>query len=106
MRKTALLLAFLMVLGSAPAWCLSGTAIVDHTIDQTKQSEFRPIEDTGKILGLTREGSSKTYHAVTDPMKPVLDPIRRVRDEIVKGTKKVVNPLWDMLTLRPLREKK
>ncbi len=106
MRKTALLLALLMVLGTAPGWCFSATAIVDHTVDETRKSDIRPVEDTGKILGLTREGSGKAYHAVTDPMKPVLDPVRKGRDEILKGTKKVINTVWDMVTFRSLREKK
>jgi len=104
MKKIAVVLAVLMLLGAAPAWCLSETA--DTFIQNRMQSDLRPVEDTGRILDVTNRGIDKTYHTVTDPMQPVLDPVRQVRDETVKGSKSVINVVWDAITLRSMREHK
>lgn len=102
MKKIALLVAVLVVALAVPAWSMP--ARLDHAIDNTMKSDIRPVEDSGRILDVTNRGITHSYNFVTGPMKPVLDPIRRVRDETIRGTKLVVNTIWDVLTFRHFRK--
>jgi len=97
MRKLALLMALLMVIGAGPAFALSAT--VDTFIENRQNSTSHPIADAARILDMANQGIDKTYHAVTDPIEPVLKPVRKVRDEVFK----VTNRIWDIVTLRGLR---
>lgn len=106
MKKFALLLAVLMVFGGAPGWAFSPMATVDGVVDQTIKSDLRPVEDSGRILHATLDGAGKTYHAITDPMEPVLKPVRTGRDYILDHTKKILNTTWDVITLRHFRDSK
>ena len=102
MKKIALLVTVLVIAMAVPAWSMVGA--VDRTIDHTMKSDIGPVADTGRVLDFTNKGIDKTYHVVMDPLKPVLDPIRKVRDESVRGTKAVINTLWDVLTFRHFRK--
>ncbi|OGW78276.1 MAG: hypothetical protein A2Z83_08320 [Omnitrophica bacterium GWA2_52_8] len=104
MKKIACLMAVLMMVGAVPGFC-GMSATVDGFIEDRMNSDLRPIEDTGRILDVTNRGIDRGYRVVTDPMHPVLDPVRRVRDESVKGVKTVTNTTWDILTLRRFRDK-
>ena len=102
MKKIALLAAVLVVAMAMPAWSMPAT--LDHAIDRTTKSDLGPVADTGRILDVANKGITKGYDTITGPMKPVLDPIRKVRDESIRGTKTVVNMLWDVLTFRHFRK--
>jgi hypothetical protein len=102
MRQTAVLVALLVALGAAPAFALH--AELDTFIDNRTKSDIHPVADAGEVLGYANKGVDKTYHFITDPMKPVLDPIRKVRDESLRYSKLVLNKTWDFLTLRHLRK--
>ncbi len=101
MKKMALLAAALMVTMALPAWSMPD--VLDRQIDHTMKSDIGPVADAGRILDFTNKGITKGYHTVTGPMKLVLDPIRTVRDETIRGTKLVVNTLWDVITLKHFR---
>ncbi|MDP3919435.1 MAG: hypothetical protein Q8R76_01330 [Candidatus Omnitrophota bacterium] len=103
MKKIAIFLAILLVAGSAPGWSLSAT--VDNVIDGRMKSDIHPIADAGLVLNEANKGIDTTYHAVTDPLAPVLDPIRKIRDETVRYAKTAVNTAWDLVTLRNYRNK-
>ncbi len=104
MKKIALLLAVLMVMGAATGFCgMSGT--VDGFVENRMNSDIRPVEDAGKILDITNKGIDKTYHTVADPMEPGLKHVRKVRDETMSLSKKIVNKTWDILTLKDLRDR-
>ena len=97
MRKLALLMALLMVIGAGPAFALSAT--VDTFIENRQNSTLHPIADAGRILDVANQGIDKTYDAVKKPLEPLLKPVRKVRDEVFKAT----NGIWDIVTLRGLR---
>ena len=104
MKKAALLVALLMVIGVGSAWCLSAT--VDRVLDDQSKSDLRPVQDTAKLANLVNKGIDKSYNTVTKPMNPVLDPIRQVRDSSVRASKEIVNRIWDALTyFSPHRKK-
>ncbi len=101
MKKITMLAIVLVVAFAVPGFCMPVT--LDHAIDHTMKSDIRPVQDTGKILDMTNKGIEKGYNVIATPMKPVLDPIRKVRDESLRGTKLVVNRLWDVITLKQFR---
>ena len=101
MRKLALVLALLMVVGTIPAFA-TVSATLDGVIDSKSKSDIRPVEDTAKLAGEVNKGVNK----VMEPLDPVMKPVYEVRHETVKASKKVVNTVWDMLTLKHFREKK
>ena len=103
MRKIAIFLVVLLIAGAAPVWSLSAT--VDNVIDGRMKSDIHPIADAGLILHEVNKGIDTTYHAVTDPLAPVLDPMRKIRDETVRYAKMAVNTVWDLVTLRNYRGK-
>ena len=101
MRKVALMLALLMVVGSVPAFCTVSTT-VDGVIDSKSKSDIRPVEDTAKLAGMINKGVNE----VAKPLDPALKPVYEVRDTSIKASKTVVNTVWDMLTLKSFRTKK
>ena len=102
MKKIALLVAVLMVAVALPVWSMPD--VLDRQIDHTMKSDIGPVADAGRILDFTNKGITKGYDMVTTPMKPVLDPIRTVRDETMHGAKLVVNTLWDFITFKHFRK--
>ena len=104
MKKIALLVALLMIASAAPGWCLSAT--VDRALDNQSKSDLRPVQDTARIAGMVNKGVDKSYNMATKPMKPILDPIRQVRDTSIHASKTIVNRIWDALTFFVPRHKK
>lgn len=98
MKKIALFLAILMVVGSMPAWCLSET--LTKVIDDKTKSDIRPVQDTAKILGTVDRGVDKAMDKtpILNKREMVLDPARKVSREAVRGIKSIVNGVWDILT--------
>ena len=103
MKKVALLVALLMVISATPGWCL--VAAVDRALDNQSKSDLRPVEDTAKLAGMVNKGVDKSYNMVTEPIKPVLDPVRKVRDTSIHATKDVLNKIWDVMTFASHRKK-
>ena len=101
MKKVAFILVFLMLAGAGPAFCTFSTT-VDGVVDSKSKSDLRPVEDSAKLIGEVDKG----LDMVTEPMDPVLHPVYVVRDHTIKGSKKVVNTVWDVLTLKSMRDKK
>ncbi len=97
-----MLVLMLVATLAVPAWSMP--AVLDHTIDNTMKSDLGPVSDTGRILDVTNRGITKGYNTVTEPMAPVLDPVRKVRDESIKGTKTVINTIWDVITFKHFRD--
>jgi len=98
-------LAIVMVAALAlamPAWSMPAT--LDHAIDNTMKSDIGPVADSGRILDMTNRGVTTGYNMVTEPMAPVLDPVRKVRDVTIDGSKKVINTVWDMVTFKHFRK--
>ena len=104
MKKIAIVTLVIVMAFAVPGFSMPGT--LDRAIDNTMKSDIGPVADSGRILDVTNRGITKTYDAVTGPMKPVLDPVRKVRHETVSGAKRIVNFTWDMLTLKHFREHK
>lgn len=96
MRKVALIVVLALVVGGNSAWSLSKT--LDGVIEDQKKSDLHAVQDTSKLAGVMNEGLDKSYNAITEPMKPVLDPIRKVRDVSVRASKDILNGTWDALT--------
>ncbi len=101
MKKTAMFLALLMVIGSAGL--LAYPTAVDNVIENKSKSDIGPVADTAKLVGVVNTGVNKVM--ASEPTTTVLKPVRIVRDETLKGSKKVINTLWDVLTLKMLRDK-
>ena len=106
MKKLAVILALLMVAGAVPGWCLIAT--VDSLVDShTKNSGFRPVQDTGTIY-------AKVNHAIGTGMdkvpglrdrSKVISPIDKLLHASIDGAKSLINGTWDFLTFKSLREK-
>ena len=98
MKKIAILLAVLMLVGSVPGWCLS--EMVDKVIENKSKSDIRPVQDTAKVLGVVNKGIDKSMDKtpVLSKREKVLDPIRKVERETIHGAKAVVNGAWDVIT--------
>ena|SRR3989338_10804441 len=103
MKKVALLVALLMVVSVAPGWSL--VAAVDRALEGKSKSDLRPVEDTARLGMMAKKGVDKSYDMATEPIKPVLDPIRKVRDTSVQATKDILNKTWDVLTFASHRKK-
>ena len=102
MRKAALFLALLMVVGQVYGYCY--TATVDNVLDEKSKSDLHPVQDTAKMVSLVNNGVNKAIE--TQPMSTVMTPVETVRKESMKGVKTIANTIWDALTLRSMREKK
>ena len=102
LRKVAMLVMLLMVVGMAYGWCY--TATVDNVLDAKSKSDIRPVEDVAKLAGMVNKGVNTTLESKY--MSPIMKPIDTVRLETLKGAKTVTNTLWDALTFKSFREKK
>ena len=101
MKKVALMLALLMVVGSGSAFCTLSTTL-DNTLDNKSKSDLRPVEDSAKMLGMVNKGLNEAVK----PLDPALKPVYEVRDQTMKASKTVLNTIWDTLTLKSMRDKK
>ena len=102
MRKAALFLALLMIVGQAYGWCY--TATVDNLLNEKSKSDLHPVQDTAKTVNIVNKGINKALE--TQPMSTLMTPVETVRKETLKGANTITNTLWDALTLRSFREKK
>lgn len=98
MKKTALLLALLMIVGPVAGFCYPAT--VDNILEDKSKSDLRPVADTAKMAGALNDGINQAFE-----MEP-LHTIDKVRIETYNGAKKVTNMLWDALTFKSFRDKK
>ena len=95
MKKMAVVVAILMVVGMVPGWCV--TAGVESFLDARETSDLNPVSDAAKLTKLTL----KPLKPVTNQTRKVTDPVGR---ETVKAAKTVVNKTWDLLTFKSKRK--
>ena len=107
MKKIAILLAVLMVMGAAPGWCVLST-VDNYVVDHTKTSSFRPIEDAGLLYETVDKGIDTSLDKVpVVKLRPMLfDPIDKVVKVSIDGTRTIINGVWDILTFKSMRTKK
>lgn len=106
MKKIAVLLTVLMVMGAVPGWCLIAT--VDNFVaSHTKANNLRPVEDAGKLYQAVNNGIDTSLDKIPAvKLRPILfDPIDKVVKGSMDATRSVVNGLWDFLTLKSMRKK-
>ena len=107
MKKTAVMLALLLVIGTAPGWCL--VEMVDHSVDNhTKTSTMRPVQDAGEIYGAVNHGIGESFDKVPvlKERSVVMNPINKLMGDTLDASKKLINGTWDLLTFKSMREKK
>lgn len=107
MKKIAVMLSLLLMIGAVPGWCLIGT--VDNYVDgHTKDSSFRPVQDTGHLYGTVNDGIGKGLDKVPviNKRSVVMDPLDKGIGETIGMTKKIINGTWDILTFKSMRDKK
>ena len=97
MKKIAAVLILAMIVGTVPAWALSRT--LDNFVAEHKKSEMAPVRDADRIVG----GLNHGIHMMSDPVMErggdkIAEPIRTVKDESIKGTKRLINETWNLLT--------
>jgi len=102
MKKITMLALALVVAMAVPAWSMPAT--LDRAIDNTMKSDLRPVSDTGRLLDVTNRGITTGYNTVTEPMAPVLDPVRKVGHATMDGSKKVINTIYDFITFKHFRD--
>ena len=102
MKKITMLALVLVVAMAVPAYSMPAT--LDHVIDNTMKSDIGPVADTGRLLDVTSRGITTGYNTVTEPMAPVLDPVRKVAHATIDGSKKVINTIYDMITFKKFRD--
>lgn len=107
MKKIALLLAVLMIIAAAPAWCLIGT-VDTYVDDHTKNSGYRPVQDAGELYGAVNHGigTGMDKVPVLKERSRIMGPLDTMAKETVKGAKFILNGTWDILTFKSMREKK
>ena len=106
MKKLAFLLALLLVIGAVPGWCLIAT--VDNFVDtHTKDSGFRPVQDTGEIYGKINHeiGAGLDKVPILQDRGKVISPVDKLLHDSIDGVKSLVNATWDLVTFKSLREK-
>ena len=106
MKKLAMLLALLMVVGAVPGWCLIAT--VDNFVDShTKDSGFRPVQDTGALYGKVNHeiGTAMDKVPVLQDRSKVIGPIDKLLHATIDGAKSLINGTWDLLTFKSMRGK-
>jgi len=101
MKKITMLALVLVLAMAVPAYSMPAT--LDHAIDNTMQSDLGPVADAGRLLDVTNRGITTGYNTVTEPMAPVLDPVRKVGHAAIDGSKKVINTIYDMITFKHFR---
>ena len=107
MKKLAIMLALLTIIGAAPGWCLVAT--VDNVIDgHTKNSSLTPVHDAGEMYGVVNHqiGTSFDKVPVIKERSVVMKPLDHLMEQTIHAGKSIVNGVWDLVTLRSLREKK
>lgn len=107
MKKIAVVLSVLLMIGAVPGYCLIGT--VDGFVEnRTKDSSFRPVQDTGELYGAINDGVGKGLDKVPviNKRSVVMDPLDKGIGETIGMTKKIINGTWDLLTFKSMREKK
>ncbi len=107
MKKIAFLLALLMVVGMTPAWCLVAT--VDNYIDtHTKDSGFRPVQDTGELYGTVNHGIGTALDKVpvVQHRSVIISPLDKLMGDTINAGKLIINGTWDLLTLKSMRDKR
>lgn len=107
MKKMAVVLAVLMLVGASAGWCVTPAA--DGFVDtHTKNSSLRPVQDTGKVYGTINHhvGTSMNKVPVLKSRSVVVEPVEKLGKESVHASKSVINGVWDILTFRSMREKK
>ena len=107
MKKRAILLALLMLVGAVPGWCLVAT--VDNFVnDHTKDSGYRPVQDTGEMYGTVNRhiGSAYDKVPVMKDRHVVIDPIEKLGNDSIHGVRTLLNGTWDLLTFKSMRTKK
>ena len=97
MKRMAILVVLMMILSQISGFAYPTT--VDNMLDGKSKSDIRPVQDTAKIAGALNDGVNKAFK-----VEP-LSTIDKVRVETYKGAKKVINVMWDSMTLKSLREK-
>ena len=106
MKKLAVILALLMVVGAVPGWCLVAT--VDNFVDShTKDSGYRPVQDTGALYGKVNHeiGAGMDKVPVLQDRSKLMGPIDKLLHDSIDGVKSLINGTWDLLTFKSLREK-
>ena len=106
MKKLAVILALLMAVGAVPGWCLEAT--VDGFVDShTKDSGFRPVQDTGAIYAKVNHeiGAGMDKVPILQDRAKVMNPIDKLLHDSIDGAKSLINATWDLLTFKSLREK-
>ena len=105
MKKIAVLLAVLMMMGAVPGWCLISTA--DNFVDSHTKSSLRPVEDAGKVYQAVSKGIDTSLDKVPGVKLRTIffNPIDKVAKESMDATKSIVNGTWDLLTLKSMRKK-
>ncbi len=107
MKKLAIILAVLMVIGAVPGWCLIET--VDTFVDgHTKSSTLRPVQDTGELYGTVNHsiGTTMDKVPVIKERSVVISPVNKLLRDSFDATRTLVNGTWDLLTFKSMRDKK
>ncbi len=107
MKKMAVILAALMILGAVPGWCL--VPMVDSFVDNhTKNSSFHPVQDAGKVYGTVNHQIDTSFDKipVLKSRSVIIDPIEKLVKDSVDATKLLINGTWDLLTFKSMRTKK
>jgi len=100
MRKIAILVALLMVVGAVPGFSL--TATVDGFLERRAESDIHPVADSAVLLGHVNDGIDKTI----DAADPVLRHRKHITDPVMRGAKTIVNGAWDLLMrLNPMHNR-
>ncbi len=97
MKKTALFLALLMIVGQA--YGLAYPTTVNNVLENKSKSDIGPVADTAKVASKINDGLNKVFE------KEPLATIDKARIETYNGVKKATNMLWDVLTFKKLRDK-
>lgn len=101
MKKIAILLAMLLVIGSVPSWAtMSATA--EGFLDRRAESDIRPLQDSAKLVRYAYDGVDRGITAAD----PVLRHRKHITEPVMRGAKMIVNKPWDMLMrLNPFRHR-
>jgi hypothetical protein len=104
MKKIALFLAMLMVVGSVSGFCLSQA--VDKIADNRMKSDLSPVADAGQLIKSVNSeiGKGLDMMPIVKERHHILDPVRKVRIEALEGAKTIVNGMWDVVTMKSMRK--
>lgn len=91
MKKTALFVALLLVLGAVPGWSISAT--VDGFLDRRAESDLRPVQDSAKVLIAVNDLADKSL----EKADPILKHRKPVMDPLMKSAKYIINTPYDLI---------